>query len=74
MAFVPRNIRILVDSSPRIWSYWTEDTSVKVRNRGYFEDYRQVLAAGDWIFATTSTGGIILHVDEIDPLELGEPR
>lgn len=74
MAFLQRNLARISDSSPRFWSYWTEDTAAKVKARGYFEPAREILAAGDWIFATTSTGGIILHVDEIDPLELGDPR
>lgn len=74
MAFVQKGIKTLLDGPPRLWSYVTDDTSVKVSSRGYFENFRENLAVGDWIFATTSTGGVILHIEEIDPLELGAPR
>jgi exosome complex RNA-binding protein Csl4 len=74
MAFMQKDIHALVKSWPTIWAYRTGDTSVQVSKRGYFENFRESLAVGDWIMATTSTGGVILHVDEIDPLELGTPR
>ena len=74
MAFERRRLKIPETGSPRILHYSTDDTATKVSKRDYFEDAKDVLAVGDWIFATTSTGGIILHVDEIDPLELGAPR
>lgn len=74
MPFVSQKLRILIDSSPRIWTYCTEETATKVKTRGYFGPAADQLACGDWIFATTSTGGVMLHVDEIDPLELGDPR
>lgn len=71
MAFMQRNI-YKNDSAElsRIWYYRTDDTALKVSTRYYFENFKDSLAVGDWIFATTSTGGVILHVDEIDPLEL----
>lgn len=59
----------------RMWSYWTlEDTIMTVKTRNYFEDAKELLAVGDWIFVTASNGGTILHVNEIDPLELDSPR
>lgn len=74
MAFDRKGLKTLVPSIPRILNYRTEDTATKVSKRGYFEEAQSELAVGDWIFATTSTGGLILHVEEIDPLELGSPR
>ena len=74
MAFSPMRMRRLVSGPPTIWQYWTEDTAIKVKTKGYFEEFRSVLSSGDWIMATTSTGGVILHVEEIDPLELGPPQ
>ena len=74
MAFMQKDIHILITGSTTVWSYRTDDTAVKVSARGYFENFRECLAVGNWILATTSTGGIMLHVDEIDPLELGVLR
>lgn len=74
MPFKRKDMRVVVKGPPTIWGYHTEDTATKVFYRGYFEDFRESLAVGDWIMATTSTGGTILHVDEIDPLEVGRPR
>lgn len=74
MPFKRKDMRTLVKGPPSIWNYHTDDTATKVSNRGYFDDFKENLAVGDWIMATTSTGGIVLHVDEIDPLELGRPR
>jgi hypothetical protein len=74
MAFERKGLKTLVEGSPRILSYITDDTATTVSKRYYFQDIRDNLAFGDWIFVTTSTGGVILHVDEIDPLELGSPR
>lgn len=71
MAFIRRNMHNQdTHNISKIWYYRTDDTALKVSSRNYFEDFTNSLAVGDWIFATTSTGGIILHVDEIDPLEL----
>jgi len=74
MAFSQRYMRPLINGSTRFWTYFTDDTATKVSARGYFEEFKRSLSVGDWIFATTSTGGMILHVEEIDPLELGHPR
>ena len=74
MAFTQRDMRTLVEGPPKIWSYRTQDTAAKVCKRDYFADFRENFAVGDWVLATTSTGGVMLHVDEIDPLELGAPR
>ena len=74
MAFERKGLKTLVEGSPKILSYITDDTATKVSKRYYFQDIRHNLAVGDWIFATTGTGGVILHVDEIEPLELGSPR
>lgn len=74
MAFSQRHMRLMLDGPTRFWTYFTDDTATKVSIRGYFEEFRSALSVGDWIFATTSTGGTILHVEEIDPLELGHPR
>jgi len=38
--------------------------------RGYFEDIKDRFAVGDWIFCTGSNNGCILHVNDIDPLEM----
>lgn len=69
-----KKLRLMVDSVPRLWSYWTEDTAQQVKMRHYFDASRDILSVGDWVFVTSSTGGIILHVEEIDPLELSEPK
>lgn len=74
MPFKRKDMHAFVKGPSTIWTYRTDDTANKVFNRGYFEDFGKNLAVGDWIMATTSTGGIILHVDEIDPLEIGRPR
>lgn len=74
MPFKQKDMKVLVAGPPRLWSYSTEDTATKVLIRGYFEDFVKNLAVGDWIMATTSTGGLVLHVDEIDPLEIGAAR
>lgn len=74
MAFNRRGLTTLVSGPPRILSYRTDDTATKVSKRDYFQEAKEELAVGDWIFSTTSTGGLILHVEEIEPLELGSPR
>jgi len=67
-------MKLMFNGPTIFWTYFTDDTATKVSARGYFEDFKSSLGVGDWVFATTSTGGKILHVDEIDPLELGDPR
>jgi len=74
MPFRSQHMQELSVGITTIWSYWTDDTATEVKTHGYFEDFRDNLAVGHWILATTSTGGVMLHVDEIDPLELGSPR
>jgi hypothetical protein len=74
MSFELRNMKVMVPGTSTVWNYWTDDTATKVKARGYFEAFKGKLAVGHWIFATTSTGGVILHADEIDPLELGAPK
>ena len=74
MPFKRRDMRIMINGSPTVWSYFTEDTATKVLKRNYFDDFKEKLAVGDWIMSTTSTGGLILHVDEIDPLEVVSTR
>jgi hypothetical protein len=74
MAFRVRHLRELIKGPPIIWSYWTDDTATKVLARDYFDGAKSIIGAGDWILATTSTGGLFLHVDDIDPLEVSQPR
>ena len=53
------------------WSYSSfTDTVNDIKKRDYFASSRDRFAVGDWIFCTGSNGGVILHVDEINPLEL----
>ncbi len=73
MAFVMRNLKKIENSN--FWSYWTlEDSVLTVKKRDYFDNAKSILAVGNWLFITASTGSCILHVDEIDPLELGSPQ
>jgi hypothetical protein len=74
MSFNPQGMRVQVFGPPTMWSYRTEDTHVQVLIRGYFDRFTTKFGVGDWVFVTTSTGSLILHVDEIDPLELSSPR
>ena len=74
MAFKQRDMKILVTSYSKIWNYWTEDSAISICNRGYFDEFSSNFGVGDWIYATTCTGGVILHVDEIDPLEMSKPK
>lgn len=73
MSFKSMHLRLTQDGISRRWSYWTEDTATKVMARDYFESIKEILRVGDWIFVTSSTGGIILHVDDTDPLEINKP-
>ena len=53
------------------WSYVNHtDTVNDIKQRDYFITLRERFAVGDWLFCTGSNGGVILHVDEINPLEL----
>ena len=53
------------------WSYVSHtDTVNDIKQRDYFITIRERFAVGDWLFCTGSNGGVILHVDEINPLEL----
>jgi len=53
------------------WSYVNHtDTVNDIKQRDYFITIRERFAVGDWLFCTGSNGGVILHVDEINPLEL----
>jgi len=70
MAFMQKDMRVLVNGFSKMWSYWTDDSAITVSERGYFDEFAPNLGVGDWVFATTCTGGIILNVSEIDPLEL----
>jgi hypothetical protein len=74
MGFELKKLRLMADSVPCLWSYRTEDTATQVKMRHYFDAARDILSVGDWLFVTSSTGGTILHVEEIDPLELSEPK
>ena len=58
MAFKVRDLKEFVKGPPAIWAYWTEDTATKVLFRDYFHNASGIVAAGDWILATTSTGGL----------------
>lgn len=74
MALVLRNLK-KSSTSTRFWIYWTlEDSVLTVKKRNYFEEARSLFVVGDWVFITASTGSAILHVDEINPLELGTPQ
>ena len=75
MAFVFKNLRKINGDNSIFWNYWTlEDTVLTVKQRNYFEPAKTRFAVGDWIFVTAITGSTILHVDEIDPLEMGVPQ
>tara|TARA_R110000868_G_scaffold9620_7_gene47650 strand:+ start:6286 stop:6519 length:234 start_codon:yes stop_codon:yes gene_type:complete len=57
------------------WSYVNHAETIRdIRARDYFASTRDRFAVGDWIFCTGSTGSVILHVDEINPLELRAPQ
>jgi hypothetical protein len=75
MSFVFQHLRKINEITPTFWSYWSvNDSTVAVKRRNYFEEARNKFAVGDWIFVSASDGGTILHVDEIDPLEIGALR
>ena len=57
------------------WSYVNHSETIKdIQARDYFSSTRDRFAVGDWIFCTGSTGSVILHVDDINPLEMGKPQ
>jgi hypothetical protein len=72
MAFESKNFRKVQRVGINTWWQYNtlEDTARTVNTRGYFEDVRERFAVGDWIFCTNSDKGCILHVNEIDPLEM----
>jgi len=75
MPFVPSNLRSVNNPGLQFFTYWTlEDTVRAVKHRGYFQDAQPILSVGSWIFVTASNGSCILHVDEIEPLELASPQ
>jgi hypothetical protein len=53
------------------WSYVNHTDNLNtIKKRDYFENVKDRFAVGDWVFCTASNGGVLLHVDEIDPLEM----
>ena len=75
MTFELKNFKILTDTTPRIWSYVAIDEYLsKIKSRDYFLPVRSRLAYSDWIMISCANGSSILHVNDIDPLELGCPQ
>jgi hypothetical protein len=73
VAFVQKNLSRV--SGTQFWQYWNYDDTIRtIKARDYFFQAKSLLAVGDWIFITATNGSAILHVDEIDPLELGTPQ
>lgn len=72
MAFISANLRKVQRVGITTWWQYNkiDDTAKTIGTRGYFEDVRERFAVGDWIFCTASDKGCILHVNEIDPLEM----
>ena len=72
MAYESRNFRKVQRVGINTWWQYNslEDTVKTIGTRGYFEDVKDRFAVGDWIFCTGSNNGCILHVNDIDPLEM----
>jgi hypothetical protein len=72
MAFESRNFRKLQRVGINTWWQYStlQDTAKTVGGRGYFSEAQDRFAVGDWIFCSGNDKGCVLHVNDIDPLEM----